>query len=176
VSLIDELLPKWHFREVHRVFLRAPRDVVMRSAMEVTWSEIPFAELLMKLTRNDMTTYRKIIGDISDDRRLAANDNEVVFGGVGGASGPPELADPRAESFRAFDEPGYKKIVLNIKYADGVLSTETRILTTDPDTKRQFFVYWVIIRLGSGFIRNSVLFAIRRRVRREMRKETRSEA
>jgi hypothetical protein len=30
--------------------------------------------------------------------------------------------------------------------------------------------------LGSGFIRNSVLFAIRRRVRREMQKRARSEA
>jgi hypothetical protein len=164
-ALIDELLPEWHFHEVHRVRIGAPRAVVMRAAMELTWDEVPAARLLMHLTRNDMTTYRRVLGDIAN--RLAESEREVVFGGVGSPSGPPELAEPVAESFRAFAEPGHRKTVMNISYTGGVLSTETRVLATDPATRRTFRLYWIVIRLGSGFIRRAVLSAVRRRVRRE---------
>lgn len=172
-TLIDDFLPEWDFHEVHRITIDAPHDVVMRAAMEVTWSEVPLAELLMKFTRNDMTTYRKILGDI--EQRLGQDEHEILFGGIGSPKGAPELGEPRGEAFRAFAEPGCRKTVMNIRYAGGVLSTETRIKATDRVTRNQFCVYWTIIRFASGFIRRAVLAAIRRRVRRELRNQSRSE-
>jgi hypothetical protein len=164
-TLIDEFLPQWDFHEVHRITIDAPRDVVMRAAMEVTWSEVPLAELLMKLTKNDMTTYKKILGDIK--QRLGHNEDEILFGGIGSARGTPDLGEPDSQVFRNFTEPGCRKTVMNIRYADGVLSTETRIKATDRATRNDFRIYWLFIRFGSGFIRGAVLSAIRRRVRRE---------
>jgi len=172
-TLIDEFLPEWDFHEVHRITIGAPHDVVMRAAMEVTWSDVPLAELLMKLTRNDMTTYRRILGDIK--QLLGKDEREIVFGGIGSPEGTPELGEPGSAAFRAFDEPGCRKTVMNVRYAGGVLSTETRVKATDEKTRHDFRVYWLFIRYGSGFIRRAVLSAIRRRVRRDLRNHTRSE-
>jgi hypothetical protein len=38
-----------------------------------------------------------------------------------------------------------------------LLSTETRVLATDPRTRRAFAAYWLFIRAGSGAIRREVL-------------------
>ncbi|OLF09202.1 hypothetical protein BLA60_21280 [Actinophytocola xinjiangensis] len=170
---MDEFLPKWDFNEVHRITIGAPREAVMRAAMEVTWSDVPLAQLLMKLTRNDMTTYRRILGDIK--QLLGKDEQEIVFGGIGSPNGTPELDPPGSASFRAFAEPGCRKTVMNVRYEGGVLSTETRVKATDEKTRRDFRVYWLFIRYGSGFIRRAVLSAIRRRVRRDLRNHTRSE-
>jgi hypothetical protein len=38
-----------------------------------------------------------------------------------------------------------------------LLSTETRVLATDPRTRRAFTAYWLFLRAGSGAIRRDVL-------------------
>jgi hypothetical protein len=38
-----------------------------------------------------------------------------------------------------------------------LLSTETRMLATDPRTRRAFAAYWFLIRSSSGAIRREVL-------------------
>lgn len=44
-----------------------------------------------------------------------------------------------------------------------LLSTETRVLATDPRSRSRFRVYWLLIRAGCGAIRRSWLRAIERR-------------
>jgi hypothetical protein len=44
-----------------------------------------------------------------------------------------------------------------------VLSTETRVLATDPRTRRAFAAYWFVIRTSSGAIRREVLRVVARR-------------
>ena len=44
-----------------------------------------------------------------------------------------------------------------------LLSTETRVLATDPRTRRAFAAYWLFIRAGSGAIRREVLRVVARR-------------
>ena len=44
-----------------------------------------------------------------------------------------------------------------------VLTTETRIVTSDRQAWLRFALYWFFIRLGSGFIRHMWLRAIRKR-------------
>jgi hypothetical protein len=44
------------------------------------------------------------------------------------------------------------------------ITTETRVLGTDPSASRKFRVYWAVIRPASGAIRRSWLKAIRRRL------------
>jgi hypothetical protein len=47
--------------------------------------------------------------------------------------------------------------------AGTLLSTETRILATDPGTRRSFAAYWSLIRPSSSTIRREVLAVVARR-------------
>jgi hypothetical protein len=53
-----------------------------------------------------------------------------------------------------------------------LLSTETRILATDPRTGRSFAAYWFLIRASSGAIRREVLRVVARRAESPARHET----
>jgi hypothetical protein len=44
-----------------------------------------------------------------------------------------------------------------------LLSTETRVLATDPRTRRAFAAYWFLIRAGSGAVRREVLRTVAHR-------------
>jgi len=44
-----------------------------------------------------------------------------------------------------------------------LLSTETRVLATDPKTRRTFAAYWCVIRPGSSVIRRELLKVVARR-------------
>ena len=72
--------------------------------------------------------------------------------------------------FLAYSEPGCTKIVWNIAArASGaghtVLSTETRVLATDPESRRRFQRYWLICNPGIRSIRRIALSQVRRELR-----------
>lgn len=46
------------------------------------------------------------------------------------------------------------------------LTTETRVICSDPSARRKFLIYWMLIRLGSGLIRRVALRAIRKHAER----------
>lgn len=52
---------------------------------------------------------------------------------------------------------------LELVSAGTLLSTETRVLATDPKTRRTFAAYWFVIRLDSSAIRREVLKVVARR-------------
>jgi hypothetical protein len=64
---------------------------------------------------------------------------------------------------------GYAKAVMNFYLAvradntGVILTTETRILASDPATRRKFARYWRVIFPGSALIRRMWLRAIKRR-------------
>jgi hypothetical protein len=66
-----------------------------------------------------------------------------------------------------FTMPGYAKAAMAFTFhpvEDGTLvDTETRVLTTDSQSRRAFGGYWLLVRLGSGLIRRELLWAMRRR-------------
>jgi len=95
---------------------------------------------------------------------------EEVCGGVGQtfrSRGGVAPAVRDARSFLAFEEPGYARVAMNfsVEAASGGarLATETRVLTTDPDSRRRFERYWREIQPGSAAIRRSWLRAAKRR-------------
>ncbi len=49
-----------------------------------------------------------------------------------------------------------------------LLSTETRIVCSDPATRRRFLWYWRVIQPGSGLIRRAMLSRIRREAERRL--------
>jgi hypothetical protein len=91
-----------------------------------------------------------------------------VYAGIGRPwsvrGGMRPVADAR--SFREFAEPGWAKMAVNFRVADGVLSTETRVWLTDAASRRAFIAYWLVIRPFSGLIRRAWLTAAARRAGR----------
>jgi AraC-like DNA-binding protein len=72
------------------------------------------------------------------------------------------LAPPRLDgaALRAWSDPGWIKVATEFRLepapAGTLLSTETRILVTDPSSRRFFAAYWFLIRASSAAIRPDV--------------------
>jgi hypothetical protein len=81
-----------------------------------------------------------------------------------GGQTPPRLD---AAALRAWSQPGWIKVAMEFRFepipAGTLLSTETRILATDPGTRRSFAAYWFLIRPSSSAIRREVLAVVARR-------------
>lgn len=96
--------------------------------------------------------------------------HEIVLGSVaqpwkGVPRGEPR-PDVDAERFADFDVPGYAKVAFNIRvtpYGRGrsLVTTETRVATTDADSRRRFARYWLVIGPFSALIRRIMLRNVR---------------
>ena len=49
MSLLDDVLPEWHFRERHRRHVRAEPERVFAAVRDLTLAETPVAALLVRL-------------------------------------------------------------------------------------------------------------------------------
>jgi len=78
---------------------------------------------------------------------------------------------PTPDEFIAFAEPGFAKIAWSIavEAATGgsVVTLETRVLTTDPVSRRRFRWYWLVFSPGIKLIRHLILALLRRELRRD---------
>jgi hypothetical protein len=77
---------------------------------------------------------------------------------AGASSGPP--VEPAA--FADFDRPGFAKIAANLRVEPygataSILTIETRVALTGPQSLRQFTRYWTFIRPFSALIRRIAL-------------------
>jgi hypothetical protein len=174
MHLIDEVMPDYDRREVHRRAADAPPDAVWAAVHDVTGAELKLMRLLMgirTLGRNrrggsDRTVLEGFKG--MGFRPVAeAPGEELVIAGIGRfwtPSGGLQRVES-GEQFAAFSEPGYAKVAFNFRLGDGVLSTETRIAGTDAHASRRFGLYWLLVRPGSGLIRREWLRAIALRAR-----------
>ena len=95
---------------------------------------------------------------------LADSPEEVAFGTL---TRPWRIGDEAPlvvdrKSFAGFSAPGYAKVAFSIRAdPDGPhrtrVTTETRVATTDPRSRRRFAVYWVVVGPVSALIRRLVL-------------------
>ncbi len=189
-ALLDEVLPRYEAREVHEIFVAAPRADVYRALEALTVGELPLFRVLMGIRTLPARLARSRRGSarqrpLEPDMRLLdwglrgftvlaqRPGSELVIGGPGQpwrlASGLSTRIGSLAE-FLAFDRPGFAKLALSFRLeevAGGTrVVTETRVDTTDPLAHRRFGAYWQVIRLGSSSIRRSWLRAIKRRAER----------
>ena len=100
--------------------------------------------------------------------------HEIVLGSVARPWKGIPRAGPRpdvdAERFAAFDAPGFAKVAFNIRvlpYGRGrsLVTTETRVATTDAESRRLFARYWLLIGPFSALIRRLMLRNVRARGR-----------
>ena len=185
--LLDDVMPDYEFGEVHGIAVDAPPGRALEAAEQATPDEMPLVRLLLAVRslpatlarRRGLPTEKKspLLGQMLDSGfvLLAREPGLELVAGVVAAPwkvGAPPVEVSDGGGFGAFDEPGYMKGAMNfsVEPLDGgtLLRTETRVLTTDPASRRAFGRYWRIIRPGSGLIRRGWLRVARRRAERDV--------
>ena len=175
---LDDFLPRFDFREIHSRRVAAEPADVLAAARAVTPLEVPLLVALMALRagpRLGRLSLRRPIAKQFERAgfvQLAANERELVYGGVGRfwtLGGGLTRTSPGA--FAGFESPGYAKTVFDFRVErptpGGVLLvTETRIAGTDGHARRSFGRYWRLIQPGSALIRLAWLRAIAKRAER----------
>ena len=184
--LLDDLMPDSEFNEVHAVRISGPPDLALEAVRSVPLGEMPLVRLLFAIRSlpariggkrglpadGEISLYEQML-DFGFTQLAETPGREVVCGGIGQmfeACGGVAPAVGDARSFLAFREPGYAKVAMSfsaeVTEGGAWLTTESRVLTTDPVSRRRFGRYWRVIRPGSAAIRRSWLRAAKRRAER----------
>jgi hypothetical protein len=167
--LVDRFIPSPEVSEHHRVRIAAPADVVMSTAKGMELLESRIVRTVFRLRE-------LALGGQPDERRhpsallpqmqsigwriLAERaGREIVLGAVTRPwEAAPTFRSIPAADFTAFQEPGYVKIVWNLRAdplgpSDTLFHTETRVATTDRETRLRFRRYWSFVAPGVELIR-----------------------
>lgn len=180
--LLDEIMPEYEFGEIHSIRLSTSPEAALAAFKEVTPGEMPLVGLLFTIrslperltgrqglpTKKTASLYEQML-DFGFVPLGEKPNRELVAGTIGQMfklrGETPTIRDAR--EFLAFEEPGYAKAAMNffVESADRdtLLTTETRVMTTDSASRRQFRCYWRVIYPGSAAIRRSWLWAAKRR-------------
>jgi hypothetical protein len=163
-TLLNDSVPRWHFRERHQTHVRAPLERVYAAVRAVPAREIFLFRSLVAIRRCGRPGPESILNPGPDAPlldvalrsgfHLIAEEapNEIVIG-------------------MYVIKPKRALAVMNFRLepeGDGVrLTTETRITAADLRARITFGCYWLAIRAGSAFIRRMWLRAIRKRAERD---------
>jgi hypothetical protein len=177
--ILDEVVPYPQYRMCHSRTVRAPPPDVWDELCRVTMMALPLGYSLEALRllparlagRTHQPLARRTFLDVTPIPVLFSERPRVVISAglsqawrlLGGLT-PPHLD---AAGLRAWSQPGWIKVAMEFRVecnpAGTRLSTETRILPTDPRTRRSFTPYWFLIRPFSGLIRRELLRTVARR-------------
>jgi len=182
--LIDRFMPEYHFNEVHSVRIKAPPDRIFRALLAVTPDEVRWLRTLFWIRSLPALLLGRAPAGPGNSKPLLApgrgagsvrlgevSDRELLIGLAGPfwkpAGGPRPRIDGPSE-FLALDDPAYAKATMGFWLHDeGAgswrLTTETRVFTPAPSTRRTFAAYWRLIYPGSALLRRTLLAAVKRR-------------
>ncbi len=187
--LMDRYMPAYHFHEVHSIRIRATPERIFRAIHAVTPGEIRWSHTLFWIRTLPARLAGKTVRGLSGDPKPIVEpapgrgkvilgedpDQELVLGIVGpfwkpAGGRPPRIEGPR--EFLGFEDPDHAKATMSFWLEDEGegffrLTTETRVFTPDPDTRRKFAAYWRLIYPGSALLRRTFLAAVKRRAEAE---------
>ena len=169
---LDDFLQDYEFSERHRLAIHAPAERIDRAVRTVSLTDIPVARALWAVRR-----LGRSYGDAARPFVDGALENAVVLDDVPSEGivlgltgqfwrlrgGDPEAQARTADEFLAFTRPDACKAVIDFRVGPSLLSTETRVHVPDPEARRKFGRYWLVIKPFSGLIRILLLRAARRR-------------
>jgi len=174
---LDDIMPEYQFSERHSARIHARTDRVMQAVRESTFGDMRSLGTLLKIRAAALRIHD--IGNGMQDKRVLdsfsasgfltdGSDHEIVMFGVWNVR---ENRRPDVHTWREYvdyrDE-GTLKMAYGFYVEDvgggwSTISTETRVLARDDDTRRGMGRYWRLILPGSGLLRRQWLDGIRRR-------------
>ncbi|MGY1803065.1 hypothetical protein ACI78T_07275 [Blastococcus sp. SYSU D00922] len=182
---LDDVLPNSHYVTRQSRWIAAAPEVVWEELHAVRLSGLPVTVVLsaarflpVLLSGHGLKQlHDRPFLDALPVPLLSSTENEsVVFGGalqawrLRGGEDPPSLD---AEELARFIQPGWVKAVMDFRLkpvrGGTELSSETRVLATDPDTRGRFSWYWMVVQPGSTAIRWEVLTAVQLRAEARLR-------
>ena len=183
-SRLDQFMPVFEVREAHDTRVEAPASVVFAVAQELDMQQSPLLKAIF-------IGRERLMGAAPAPRVPQSLLSEVLALGwrvlfeepahhlVMGAVTQPWKADVKfrgipTEEFAAFSEPGYAKIAWTIvaeplSPTACVFRTETRVTTTDAESRKRFRRYWCLVSPGVLLIRREMLRLVRREAERRAR-------
>jgi hypothetical protein len=176
---LDDVIPNPHHRMCHSRAVGAPLTVVWDELHRVPMSALPLGRALEGVRllparlagRKHPPLAGRTFLEVTPIPVLFSQRPQVVISAglsqawrLLGGSTPPHLD---AAALRAWSQPGWIKVGMEFRLQSTpvgtLLRTETRMLATDPRTRRAFATYWFFIRASSGAIRREVLRIVARR-------------
>jgi len=182
--LMDQFMPAYEVREVHQTKVDAPVDVTYAAAEDLDFDRSALVRTIFKgreVLMGAEPASRQPQSFLAEVRALGWQILAEQPGRhlVMGAVTQPWKADVQfrglpPEEFAAFNEPGYAKIAWTIAVEPNgprgsLFRTETRVSTTDPDSRRRFRRYWTMVSPGIVLIRREMLRLVRLEAERRMR-------
>jgi hypothetical protein len=168
-ALLDRFMPVYDIAERHHVRVDAPADITFDAASETDLMRSPVVRAIFRTREALLGSERE---EAAQPRGVLAWATSIGWGVLAevpgrevavGAVTQPWQANVvfRAlapDAFKAFDEPGYVKIVWTLRAdaigaAASVFRTETRALATDAAARRAFRRYWSVFSPGIIAIR-----------------------
>jgi hypothetical protein len=169
-DLLDRFIPAYDVVERHHIRVKAPAPITLRAAKEQDLLQMPAIRAIFKM--------REVVLGATPDTRpqpraLLAQMQALGWGVlaeipgrevvVGAVTRPWEAnvtfraLPPR--DFAAFDEPGFVKIVWNLRADpvgdyESIFRTETRAVATDSVARAEFRRYWAFVSPGVTSIRS----------------------
>jgi hypothetical protein len=189
--LIDQFMPDYDLAVVHARVLRAPPEQSFNTVVDFDLFQLRAFRVLIGargLPQRLADALRRRAGQAGESSspptfRLRDLPSmgwmllgerpgaELVFGQVGKpwkpGGGSPTEPVTRAE-FAAFDQPGFAKLVESTRIdpygGSSIVITETRVKCTDPDSRRRFRRYWLVVGPCSQLLRRTALGVWARRL------------
>jgi hypothetical protein len=179
---LDDVVPHPQYRLCHSRMVDAGPTAVWDELWEVTMSGLPVGYALeairllparLAARRHGSLAARTFLDVTPIPVLLSDRPRLVISAGLSqawrllGGRTPPVLD---AAALRAWSHPGWIKVAMEFRFeatpAGTRMSTETRILATDPAARRRFAAYWFLIRPASSAIRRELLAVVARRAER----------
>lgn len=176
--LLDFVMPDYDVSDVQSIDVAASANLTFDTICASNPLGSPLMQALIRLRQTLMSGKNEDIalpsGFIEQLTALgwsviSRNANrEIVLGSATQPWTPnPTFRKIEASAFTAFNEPGYAKIAVAISSAPTgpqtcTVSTQTRVQTTDADSRNRFRRYWSLVLPGIELIRVAQLHQIKR--------------
>ena len=183
-AVLDTFMPTYDIVERHHIHVDAPAEVTLLSAREMDVQASPLVRAIFKTRELVMGAHAaprvpqpflKEMRDIGWGPLAESPGRQVVMGAVT----QPWLADVvfrplPPDEFRAFQEPGFVKIVWTLRAdpineRESVFRTETRAVPTDAFARTTFRRYWAWVSPGIVAIRWLLLRPVKLEAERRAR-------
>ncbi|HET6837190.1 MAG TPA: hypothetical protein VFH24_04045 [Gemmatimonadales bacterium] len=182
--LLDRFMPVYEVREYHQTEVPAPAELAFAVARELDLQESGLVRTIFKgreLLMGADSARREAQPFLSEVIGLGwrvlheESGRKLVMGAVTRAwQANVRFRGLDPEQFASFQEPGYAKIIWTLEAEptgaeSSVFRTETRVTTTDAESRRRFRHYWSMVSPGVVLIRHEMLRLVRREAARRFR-------